>query len=143
VNSGLIDLDPEEWLLRRIPPNQPLMPKPPGRYRPRSMSFSPHPNNGGVSFSRAATLFLHGLSFRHGCPSLDWAVAAVRVQVLLDAALTVVQTEPYPHHYEAFGLTNKTGSEMKRAQQSIANSALIVAWPRGGISWPPSDQPPT
>ena len=136
------DLDPEEWLLRRLPPNQPLQPAGDGRMRPQSASFAPHPANGGVSFNREATLRQHGRSLWEGCADPAWAVAAIQVKDLIALGLEVRPTPPAPHHVDAFGLRELGSAAESRARKRIAETARIAVWPDWIETWPPTDRPP-
>ena len=144
MSASAPDLDPEEWLLRRLPPYQPLQPLIDGRVRPSSAAFSPSSAGGGISFNREATLRQHGRPLWEGCPEETWAVAAIKVRDLVGLGLEVRLTPPPPHHAEAFGIAAKGPAQEKRIRKRIAEIARIAVWPGRIETWPPTDiAPPT
>lgn len=135
-------LDPEEWLLRRLPPSQPLQPAPDGRTRASSASFAPSSDGGGISFNRETTLRQHGLPLWHGCEDDRWAVAAIRARDLIALGLEVRPPPPPPHHVEAFGLREHGAASENWARKRIAEACRIAVWPGRIVTWPPGDRQP-
>lgn len=141
MSGACPDLDPEEWLLRRISPKQPLQPTAQGCFRPSSAHFAPS-DNGGVSFNRERILRIGGEPLWYGCPDCDWGIAAIRIVQLTELGLEVRPTPPPPYHVDAFGLKSMGPGLEKRTRKRIAEHALLAIWPGRIETWPPTDIAP-
>ena len=150
VTEGETALGNEEWLLRRIHPKQAkLVSKHDGGERPQSSTFSASGGNGGISFDRYLTRSRTSGSLidigKDMGVEQGGGLAAIKVKDILGCGLTIEQTPPPPHHYEAFGVANLPTGNRVRVLKCLAKASMIAIWPDGAggqPNWPPTDRHP-
>jgi hypothetical protein len=99
--------------------------------RPPSDAFSLEADEEGLSFHLEASLRAAGEPLTYGCPAghPGWSVARVSARSLRQLGLTLTR-DAIPHHVQAFGLRQMSGSRRRKVQREIAKASSFVVMPR-------------